>query len=377
MTSGRVVIAGASIAGITAADVLRTAGWDGEIVLIDRESGPAYSRPALTKGILTDAESVDSISLRDPDGTTVRRGETLTHLDLAARRVELASGDGLDFDALIIATGADARRFGVAGEHVVRTLADACRVREAFATARSAIVVGGGFLGVEVASAAVSLGIDVTVVDKSSPLERVLGEFLSGTFVDAARKAGVSIRVSEQVELISDGASVTGVRVNGSPIFADVVICAIGDIPNDGWLSESGLRLASGVLVDATLRAHDRVWAIGDVAVIDHGSATRRTPFWDAAIGHAHVAARNAVDVLAGGSGREQYQPRPYFWTEAFGLSGKFAGQLPALGEPVLVGEKADDNGLLLHWPDHDAPTAAAINYRLPVAKLRSMAIPA
>jgi 3-phenylpropionate/trans-cinnamate dioxygenase ferredoxin reductase component len=352
------VVVGASIAGVTAVDALRQRGFDGRITLVGDEPHRAYSRPALSKSVLTGAGSV----LLPPVGPDVEvlAGTRATGLDAAGRRILLDGAGRLPYDLLVIATGARARRFADdGGEVVLRGLDDALALRDRLAAARTVLVLGGGFLGMEVASAACDLGRAVTVVDVRPPLA-ALGPWLAGRFTDAARARGVRlVTAPEGVRRLDDSTAELG---SGARLEADLVVTAIGDRPNVEWLAGSGIPVRDGVVVDTRCRVNDRVVAAGDVAVVGR---LRRTPHWDAAL----CQARAAVDALLLGDAATPYRPDPYYWTEAFGLTAKIAGPLPVAGPPSPV-----EGSALLRWPE--GPTVAAINHRISVGKLRRLARP-
>lgn len=383
-----VVIVGGSLGGATAADALIDAGYDGPITIIGDEPHAAYARPPLSKEILSGSLADESIVLATKPNTnlTVRTNTAAVGLDVSRRAVQLAGGERIPFDGLIIATGASARRLGRApGQIVVRTLDDAIGLRTAMADAESVLVVGGGFLAMEVASAAHDRGAKVTVLSAHEPLQRALGQFLADLVVTTARLQGVTVNTSLAVELLHDGTRVTGVRtVDGRTYEADIIVTAIGDTPNTDWLVGSGLRLTTGgwVAVDSYCRAtvpdveFGTITAAGDVAATVTGETIRRMPHWENAIGQARAAARTLLE-----GPTAPYRPEPFFWTSAFGLAVKIAGNPPMYGNPeVLRGNpevlrgKPKDYSALLRWSKNDSTAAAAVNYRIPVPKLKRLA---
>lgn len=201
MTRMGVVVVGASLAGITVADSLRSQGYDGRITLVGAEPAGAYNRPALSKGVLAGSEGPDDITLPTLSSGIEQRLDTkATGLDVERRRVRFADGDDLEYDKLVIATGARARRMsdiraastGVR-EVTFRDLDDALSLSRALRTRPRVVIVGGGFLGMELASGCVARGAAVTVVDQQPPLRRQLGPYLAGLLAAAARRQGVEI----------------------------------------------------------------------------------------------------------------------------------------------------------------------------------------
>ena len=378
MTQGRplrrVVVVGGSIAAVTAADSLRLSGFDGELTLISEESHPPYSRVPLSKGVLAGSAAPESVWLASlPDSIEVRLNHRAIALHAERHRVELADGSEVPYDGIVIATGAVARRLaspGQKGELVVRSLADAQLIARRAASASSAVVVGGGFLGMEVASTLVGLGLAVTVVDREPPLQRLLGTWLAGLIADTARSAGVRFIVApDGVRLL--GQPVAGVGYSDGCVAADMTVSAVGDTPAVDWLERSGLPLAGGLVIDGSCRVAPGVAAAGDVVVreVSQGSY-RRTPHWTSAVEQARAAARSLIDP----SGESPYVADPYFWTEQFGLDVKISGELPLIGMPdVLAGDPARRSALL-QWSSGGRPVAAvAINHRLPVTTLKRL----
>lgn len=369
-----IVVVGGSIAGATAASALRTAGWTGELTLIGDERAVPYSRVPLSKGVLAGTQTLDSAGLAAlPGDVDVRLGREAVGLRADLREVLLADGSTIAYDGLVIATGARARRLarpGQRGELVVRTLQDAAAIAERVPSAASAIVVGGGFLGMEVASTLRHHGVRVTVVARSRPLQRVLGPWLAAYLGRAAEEAGVRVVVSAGAEL--DGEPVSGVRLSdGRLLTADLVVSAAGDLPNTEWLDGSGLTIADGIVVDDRCRAAPAIVAAGDVVSRQASPGVfRRTPHWSNAVAQARAAAATLLDPEA-----PAYVPDHYFWTEQFGLDVKIAGEPPLAGEPEVLDGDPARREVLLRWAEDGSTIAVvAVNYRIPAARLRAMA---
>ncbi|MFK0159940.1 NAD(P)/FAD-dependent oxidoreductase [Streptomyces sp. NPDC090493] len=362
----RVVVVGGSVAGLTAAQSLRAEGFDGQLVVLSEEPHPPYSRVPLSKGVLDGREPAESALLPLPgDDIEWRTGARAVRLDTRGRTVLLDDGTRLPYNGLVVATGARARRPTGDTDLVVRTLDDARVLSARLATARSAIVLGGGFLGMEVASTCRTLGLDVTVVDLVPPLLRLLGPWLADLAVAAARDHGVRVRVAP------DGVNVLGdhrVRCGESVLEADVIVCAVGDVPNTEWLRGSGLSLdaGGGLIADSCCHVAPGVVAAGDVV----SRLGRRTPHWTNAVEQGRAA---AASLLHGESARA-YRPDPYFWTEQSKLSIKISGELPLTGSPEVLAGSVDDRSALLRWRHDDGTaTAVAVNHRLPVIKLKRL----
>lgn len=373
----RVVIVGNGIAGMTAADTLRAEGYEGQITLVGDEQHAPYSRPALSKSLLRDAQDLESHLLPPPShGAEELRGLRATGLDTSARLVRLEHGESLPYDSLIIATGVRSRRLGAGQadapeELTVRTINDAVALRDRIVGQPSVIVVGGGPLGMELASGCLETGCDVTVVNQGPPLALQLGKHLSDIFVRAASSRGLKIVDTESARLLKSGERTRVELADRSTLQADLVITAVGDVPNVEWLEGSGL-LRDGMLVgDERGRVGKNIVAVGDVVAVPTPLGIRRVPLWSAAIDQAKAAATALV--------REDARPpghAPYFWTEQFGLSLKAVGHLPLPGQPTLLEAHPAQDKYLLRWDGATRTTgaAAAVNYRMPIPKLRRLA---
>lgn len=380
-TLQRVVIVGNGIAGVTAADTLRDNGYDGELTLVGDEPHPAYSRPALSKALLRDEADVTSHQLPPmTHGAVELLGVSATGLDVHGRVVLLDDGERLPYDGLVIATGCRARRLvndpndghdetGRTDDLTLRTLDDAWLLRDRISHRPTVVVVGGGPLGMEIASGCLDAGCEVTLVSQGAPLARQLGSYLSHFFVTAARARGLRVMTTEGARLARHGDRTRVVLADGRVLEAGLVVTAVGDVPNSEWLATSGL-LRGGVLeVDDRGRVRPDVVAAGDVAAVPTPHGVRRVPLWSASIEQSKVAAT----ALLHGDAAPPLDSRPYFWTEQFGLSLKAVGHLPLQGTPVLLDGDPLDGRALLRWEHTGSVAVAAINYRIPIPRLRRL----
>ncbi len=370
MNLRRIAIVGGGIAGLTAAESLRMAGFDGELTMVGDEPHPAYSRPALSKALLRDRDDVTSHRLPPAvHGAVERLGERVTGIATDRHRLLLEAGEELSYDALVIATGCRAMRLGGAnsGELTLRTVDDALALRDRIAGGPEVVVVGGGPLGMEIASACLAACCKVTLVSRGAPLRAQLGLHLSNLFTRAAIRQGLRIVINGAAGLSPDGQGGIVTLGDGATVAADLVVTAIGDVPNTEWLAGTPGFVGRGALaVDSRGRFRPGVVAAGDVAMVPTPSGPRRLPLWNSAIEQARVAA--AALVL--GDTAPELDHRPYFWTEQFGLSLKAVGHLPFHGAPApLDGEPGGDSALL-RW---DAPAIAAVNYRISIPRLRRL----
>ncbi|WP_433343119.1 NAD(P)/FAD-dependent oxidoreductase [Streptomyces sp. CA-253872] len=362
----RIVVAGHGIAGLTAAGALREAGFDGELTLVGDEPHAPYSRPALSKALLGGADPGAHTLPPGEHGARELRGVRVTALDPVRRRVALDDGASLPYDALVLATGARARRLSPGGgEWTLRGLDDALALRRALAARPSVLVVGGGVLGMEIASGALAAGCAVTLVSYGPPLRARLGPHLAGVLVRAARAWGLRL-VETAARARLDAGRVR--LADGTAHAADLVVSAVGDVPHTEWLAGTGLTADDGsVPVDAHGLARPGIAAVGDLAALPAPGGHRRVPLWNSAVDQALTAAHALLHGLSAPP-----LARPYFWTEQFGRGLKVAGPLPPAGEPEYVAGGPGGGPALLRWPR--SGTAAALDHRLAVPRLRRLA---
>ncbi|WP_406432399.1 NAD(P)/FAD-dependent oxidoreductase [Streptomyces sp. NBC_00631] len=377
MTAPSVLIVGESLAGTTAARELRTLGHAGPVTVIGAEGHGAYSRPPLSKAVLRGPGADDSL-VQDIDGLEIGivRSAAIA-ADLSRRTVITTDGREFRYDALIIATGAEARRLaepGQRGELVLRTLDDARLLRSRLEAAASAIVVGAGFLGMEVASACAARGIPVCIVDIDRPLERLLGGYLSAAITARAEAYGIQcVRTSGLAMLTGD--PVHGVTLpGGTELTADLVVTCAGETPCTGWLAGTGLADELGVGIDHTCATLvPGVFAAGDVTYLraDDSGPDRRAPFWSNAVAQGKVAAASVLGLPPAGPPHDDY-----FWTEVAGLTLKVVGPLPLTAGPTAVEGRMGEGRALLTWKHPDGrSTVVAYGMRKSVTALRVRAL--
>ncbi len=316
----RVVIVGGGLAGLRTAEELRGKGYPGSITLIGAETRPPYDRPPLTKKLM--AGALDDTSLAADFGALkvdTRFGAAAT--GLAGQAVRTGEAEH-PFDALVLATGAEPVRLPGSGrQRVLRTLDDALSLRAALRPGTRLAIIGAGWIGAELATAAAGLGCQVTVLEAGpAPLAGALGTQAGSTTIPWYEAAGVELRLRQPVESVEPG----GLALPGGGwLAADEVVTAVGVRPQTGWLASAGLDLDNGVAVDAQLRASlPGVYAAGDCAAFLSGRYRRRlrVEHWDNAL---HAPAVVAANILGG---EECYDPVPYFWSEQFGRMVQYAG---------------------------------------------------
>ena len=348
-----VVVVGASLAGLRAAEEIRHEGHTGPVVIIGDETHAPYDRPPLSKQFLAGKWDALRIHHHAPDqldtlGLDFRLGTRATALDTDRRLVSLADGTDLHYDGLVVATGSTPRVLpgtqGLAGVRTLRTLDDAEAIRERLAAAGDqprVVVIGAGFIGAEVAATCHGLGARVTVVEAlATPLGRVIGDRMGEVCADLHRDAGVALRLGVGVERVVSGPGASGTTAvhlsDGSTLEADVVVVGIGVVPAVDWLEDSGLTLRDGVVCSQGLFAADRVVAAGDLARWNHPrmEGDVRLEHWTNAAEGGAVAARN---LLAGSDGAEPYAPVPFFWSDQYAAKIQVIGRTHPDDEVVVV----------------------------------------
>ncbi|MFJ6716908.1 NAD(P)/FAD-dependent oxidoreductase [Streptomyces sp. NPDC091265] len=345
----RIVVVGAAAAGLTAVETLRAKGYVGGLTLVGDEPHPPYDRPPLSKELLTEGWEPPSTWLRKQEvmaavDVDLRLGCRATGLDQAARSITLSTGEELPYDAAIIATGLRPRALpfgdGLRGVHVLRSLDDAIRLREALAKRPKVAVIGAGFLGAEIAATARGAGLGVTLIDTNAqPLERQVGVEIGGLVADLHRDHGVRLVLgADVVGMARDGVGVRGVLLaDGTTVDADLVVVAIGSVPAVDWLAGSGLPLGDGVLCDAFCRAAPGVWAAGDVANWPHPMVAGARVRLEQRTNAAQQAMAVAANLLAGDAGGQPYAPVPFGWTHQFGQKIQTVGWCPPDARTEIV----------------------------------------
>lgn len=358
-TLSQIVIAGASLAGLRAAEALRQLGYEGKLSLIGAEQALPYDRPPLSKEILRgDWEPEQTTLVRDPARfdaleLDLRLGCRATGIDVRSRRVALADGSELAFDGLLIATGAAPRKLpsqdGLGGVSVLRTLEQAVALRSALEHTPRVAVVGAGFIGAEVAASCRSRGLEVAMIEALPvPIERAVGADVGQTIAQVHRDHGVDVRLGVGVEALEGGERVERLRLSdGSAVEADIVVVGIGVAPCTEWLAGSGIELGNGVLCDAHCATNvPGIVAAGDVAQWHNPlfDEDMRIEHWS----NAAEMAGAAVETLLAGSGEAPaYESVPFFWSDQFDLKIQSAGRLVDADESVVVHGSLEERNFL------------------------------
>jgi NADPH-dependent 2,4-dienoyl-CoA reductase/sulfur reductase-like enzyme len=385
------VVVGASLAGLRAVEAVRGDGWEGTVVLVGAEQHLPYDRPPLSKGYLS-AEECPDPTYRDKDRITRELGVDLvlgtpaSALDLDARTVTVGER-AVRYDALVLATGSYARTLpgtdGLTGVFTVRTLDDARALRGALRAGTPRVtVVGGGFIGSELAAVGRALGLDVTLIERGPTLlARAIGTSMGQALTRLHERHGTRVLTGVRVDEVLGDHRVRAVRLSdGSEIETDILIAGVGAAPATAWLEGSGLTVDDGVVADATLAAAPRVHVAGDLArwpnplfddVLD---GPMRLQHWTTAAEQGARAARNAVAPTR----TRPYETVPYFWSDWYASRIQFAGIPTADGHDVHVEVVAGDhaNGdpfTALYRADDRVIGALSVDMRAEVMKYRRL----
>ncbi len=367
-----IVIVGAGQAGGWAARTLRGEGFAGRITLVGLEPHPPYERPPLSKGVLAGSATVESCYLLKPDAFAAldldfRAGVRATRIDRAARAVHLADGSSVAYDKLILATGGEARRLSVPGGdgprvHYLRTLDESLAIRAALAPGRRLAVVGGGWIGLEVAATARKGGAEVTVLETVDRLcARAVPSSVSAFLHGLHERNGVAIRTSCGVKAIEDRGA-EGLRLalgDGSTLDADAVVVGIGLVAQIGLAREAGLDIGDGVLVDERCRSSDPdILVAGDCANMPLARLGRRVRLesWANAQNQAIVVAKSALgqDV--------RYDELPWFWSDQFDANVQLLGLPERWPEPIVRGDRTGASFSLFYLDGDRIVAVVSIN---------------
>ncbi len=369
----RIVVVGASLAGLRAVETLRARGFSGELTLIGDEPHRPYDRPPLSKQVLQGTWEPAQTFFRKKDGydglaLDARLGLRATALDLRAATITLSDDSAVPYDRLILATGARARTLPSVtprqGLHVLRGLDDALALRDDLTTAQHVVIAGAGFIGLEVAASCRARGLAVTMIESLAiPLLPILGSALGGLISAMHVDHGVDIRTGVVVTGVEGDDRVRAVTLSdGTRIDANVVVVGIGVVPNTDWLASSGLTLDNGIVCDGYGEAAPHVYAAGDVARMHNAwlGEARRIEHWTNAVEQGvHVAG----NLLEDGEARSVFSSVPYFWSDQYDRKIQFVGRAAPEDEMVVVDGSLADRTLTALFRRGDRVTAClAIN---------------
>lgn len=354
------VIVGASLAGATAAQVLREEGFDGRIVLLGSELNRPYERPPLSKGLLLGTTPLEDVFVHPSDwyawnAIDLRLGTTATSIDRAARVVVCDDGQRVGYDRLLLTTGSEPRRLTVPGAGLgrvlyLRRLEDCELLKIEIARVARVAIIGGGWIGLEVAAAARAAGREVAVIETAElPLLRVLGPEVAQIYADLHEAHGVHLHLGAQVVGLAGEGLVTGVELaDGTTVPADVVVVGIGITPVVALAADAGLDVTGGVLVDEHLCTADpAVFAAGDVANAYHPTLRRRlrVEHWENARRQGAVAAKAMLgqDVA--------FDRLPYFFSDQYDLGMEYVGHVePGEADQVVFRGEVRRHEFVAFW---------------------------
>ncbi|MDT4942438.1 MAG: 3-phenylpropionate/trans-cinnamate dioxygenase ferredoxin reductase component [Pseudonocardiales bacterium] len=363
-----VVIVGGGLAGAKTAEALREQGYAGPVTLVSAEDQLPYERPPLSKGYLAGKDAFDDAVVHPAEwyaehDVTLRLGTEVAAVHPDDSAVELAGGERLEYGALVLATGSAPRRLPIPGADTaltLRTRADSDAIRATFGDGKRLVIVGAGWIGLEVAAAARDKGTTVTVLESADlPLLAVLGREMATVFADLHREHGVDLRFGVSVaEIAADGVRLA----DGAFVPADAVLLGVGAAPRTELAERAGLDTENGVLVDASLRTSDpAIWAVGDIASQDHPVLGRRVrvEHWATALNQPAVAA--AAILGTGTDGSSAYTELPYFFSDQYDLGMEYVGLAGPDARVVTRGDVAARE-FVAFWLDGDDHVLASMN---------------
>ena len=342
---GTVAVVGGGLAAATCCETLRSSGYEGRVVLVGAEPHLPYERPPLSKGFLMGSDPLDKLFVHDrqwyaDSSVELVLGAPVTALDLDDHSI--AVGDRrVYYDRLLVATGATPRRLPSVDDldlpvHYLRTVEDSQALRSSLQPGRRLLVIGGGWIGLEVAAAARTAGSEVTVVDPlPQPLLRVLGPEVAAVIAGVHREQGVDLRTSTSLTTVHPrGDRAVAELSDGTSVTVDAVVVGVGVLPSTSLAEQAGLRADNGIVVDEHLRAsHPHVFAAGDVANAHHPTLRRavRVEHWDNAAEQGRTAAVNLL------GGHESYDRLPYFFSDQYDLGLEYVGHVGPDGYDDVV----------------------------------------
>lgn len=357
------VIVGAGLAGAKAAEAMRTEGFEGRILLFGAEPHRPYERPPLSKGYLHGSTDRDTVFVHPPSWyaeqeVDLKLDEPVTAIDRRGHEIMTGAGQRVHYDKLLLTTGASPRRLQLPGADLLgmrylRTLADSDQLKSSLRPGAHVVIIGAGWIGLETAAAARTVGAEVTVLERAAlPLLRLLGPEVATVFAELHTYHGVKLRCGVAVTAIQPGAeSTTAGRVvlsDGTRLDADVIIVGIGVSPNVKLARACGLNVDNGILVSKTLRTSDPdIYAAGDVANAYHPLLARqlRVEHWDTALHQPLTAVRGMLGHTAA------YSRLPYFFTDQYDLGMEYTGYLDPDGyDQVVIRGDLDTREFVAFW---------------------------
>ncbi|MEM7281199.1 MAG: FAD-dependent oxidoreductase [Pseudomonadota bacterium] len=368
----KIVIVGGGQAGLQLTDSLRRGGFSGELMLVSEEESLPYHRPPLSKGFLTGDIPQAKLLFRPQEYYAKREIHVLldhrvSSIDLAGQFLQLSSGDTLEYDALALATGARVRELPLNGAdasnvHYLRSLSDTLRIQTQLAEAKRVVVIGGGFIGLEVAASATKMGKEVTCLEGADRLlGRVVSPFISDFYLSAHQSRGMKIVLNAKVDEFSqtNGQVDSVVCADGSQYAADLVVIGIGVIPNQELAESAGIVCDNGIVVDEFARTSaTNVVATGDCT--NHLNPYAQNRIRLESVQNAIDQSKTAASTLLGTL--EPYNAVPWFWSDQFDLKLQIAGLSTGANHEVLRGRVDQDKFSLFYFRDEKLLAVDSVN---------------
>lgn len=371
-TPENVVIIGGGLAGAKAAEALREKGFEGSVTLIAAENHVPYERPPMSKDYLAGEGSFEDAAVHpaqwyEEKNISLKQGVRASKIDPAGHEVILDDGNSLPYDKLVLATGSTARELPIPGAdaenvHYLRTVEDSDAIRATFGKDKKLVIIGGGWIGLEVAAAARGAETQVAVLEGAKlPLLKILGEEVAQVFADLHTSHGVGLRTEAKVsEILTEGNRAVGVKFeDGTTIDADNVVVGVGVAPAVDLAEAAGLDVDNGVLVDASLRtSNPDIYAVGDIANHDHPVLGHRirVEHWATALNQPAAA----VDSLLGND--TTYTNLPYFFTDQYDLGCEYVGHASGEDHKVVIRGDLQTREFVAFWVNNKDQILAAMN---------------
>ncbi|MDG1165743.1 MAG: FAD-dependent oxidoreductase [Porticoccaceae bacterium] len=365
------VVIGGSHAAVQLVISLRQCGWEGNITVISDEPHMPYQRPPLSKAYLAGDSSEDKLALRaagayEKIDVTFKLGVRVTSIDTQNHQLNLDNGETISFNKLALCTGARARPLPIPGAdlesvHYLRTMDDVKGIQQSAASAKTAVIIGGGYIGLETAASLTKLGLSVTLLETESRLlQRVASETTSEFYLRLHQEQGVAIKLNTQASAIEGEGSVSGVMCSdGNIVSADMVIIGIGVIPNTELASEAGLNVDNGILVNEFAQtSHPDIVSAGDCT--NHPNTILQTTLRLESVPNAIEQAKAAAASICGL--KKPYAELPWFWSDQYDVKLQIAGMNQGYTDAVVRGDKASRSFTVFYLKDNNILAADCIN---------------
>lgn len=367
--SETIIIIGAGIAGVHAAESLRKEGRQGRIVLLDSDTQMPYDRPPLSKGWMTGAKDDDNILLKDPSqyeslSIDLKLGVEVTDIDPVHKTISTKDGSSYQWDKLMLATGSQLRTLSIDGDDLegifyLRNMADAKAIKQYIKNVQEVVIIGAGFIGAEMASSLNQLGIDVTIVERSSyPMENIVGRQISQYFLDLHRRNGVKVITNDSVVQFNGEISVEeAVTAGGQRIPCQAVMLSVGVVPNTA-VSHPQLQTNDGYTVNEYGETSiSDIYAAGDCTSWPYQDIPVHIEHWDHAVNHAKTVSQNLINPQS-----SPYGYIPYFWSEQYDNRFQYFGHAKTWSKTILRGSTDTNAFTYFYLDDQNIPKAAFIS---------------